>query len=182
MKAKNIQQKNNTVKIKKVALTAILFALAIVLSMIESIIPIPAPVPGIRLGLSNIVVMFALFFLKWRIAFSIAVLKSMFVFITRGAVAGTLSLSGGVLSILIMTVLLLTMKNRLSWLLISIAGAVFHNIGQITAASFILGTPLWFYLPFLLLFGIIAGSATSVLLKVSIPVFKKLNIVTDFHL
>ena len=139
--------------------------------MVEIIIPIPAPVPGIRLGLSNIVVMFALFFLKWRIAFSIAVLKSMFVFITRGAVAGTLSLSGGVLSILIMTVLLLTMKNRLSWLLISIAGAVSTTSARLPRLH-LFWNSLWFYLPFLLLFGIIAGSATSVLLKVSIPVFK----------
>lgn len=171
-----MNQKINTVKINRIALTAILFALALVLSMVESLIPIPAPVPGIRLGLSNIVVMFALFFLKWRNAFAIAALKSIFVFITRGAVAGALSLSGSVLSLIAMVVLLLISKNRLSWLLISISGAVFHNLGQITTASFILVTPLWFYLPFLLLFGIIAGSATSVLLRVSIPVFKKLHI------
>jgi heptaprenyl diphosphate synthase len=179
MKVKDMDRKINTDKIKHIALTAMLFALALVLSLVESVIPIPAPVPGIRLGLSNIVVMFTLFFLKWRSAFAVAALKSLFVFITRGAVAGTLSLSGGILSLLAMVFLLLTSKNRLSWLLISISGAVFHNIGQISAASIILGTPLWFYLPFLLLFGIIAGSVTSVLLKVSIPVFKKLNIINQ---
>lgn len=176
MNVNNTEQKTAAGTIRQVALTAMLFALAIALTIAESFIPVPAPIPGIRLGLSNIVVMFSLFFLRFRYAFAIAVLKSLFVFITRGAVAGALSLAGGLFSICVMVLLILVFKNKISWLLISISGAVFHNIGQLTVASVILGTPLWFYAPFLLLFGIIAGSATSILLRVSMPVFKKMNI------
>lgn len=165
----------NPIDVKQIALTGMLFALAVVLSFVESMIPIPGPVPGIKLGLSNIVIMFSLFFLKKRSAFIIAILKSLFVFITRGFVAAVLSLCGGLFSLGIMLLLLLLFKNKISHLLISVSGALFHNIGQISAASVILGTPLWFYLPILIFTGILAGFATSVLLKVSIPVFLKLR-------
>lgn len=163
-------------RIRQVALTALLFALAMVLSLVESIVPIPAPLPGVRLGLSNIVVMFSLFFLRRRDALAIALLKSLFVLITRGVIAGILSFCGGLSSILVMVLLMHLFKTRISYLIVSIFGAVFHNIGQIAAASVILGTPLWFYLPLLLLSGVISGSATSVLLKVCTPAFQKLHL------
>lgn len=161
---------------KRVALIGLLFALAVVLSVLESLFPIPAPVPGIRLGLSNIVVMFALFQLRKRDALAIAVLKSVFVLATRGPVAGALSLAGGLFALGIMTLLILLLKDRCTYLLVSIAGAVFHNIGQILAASLILETFLWPYFPVLLVSGIVTGFATSVLLKMTSPVFSRLRL------
>ncbi len=164
-------------KTKKVVLTAILFAVALVLSIVESLIPsIPIPAPGIKFGLANIVVMYSLFFLGKSTAFTIVILKALFAVITRGAVAGFLSFTGGMFSILIMIILLFIFKDKISYLILSIFGAVFHNIGQFTAISVIyIGMNLWFYLPALLIFGIIAGLVTSILLKFILPALKGLG-------
>ena len=161
---------------RRIALLGLLFALAIVLSVLESLLPNPMPVPGIRLGLSNIVVMFALLNLRKRDALLIVLLKAAFVLMTRGTVAGLLSLSGGLLALGIMTLILLLSREKATYLLISISGAVFHNIGQITAASFVLQTFLWPYLPVLIFSGIVTGFATSILLKLTSPVFLKLRL------
>lgn len=159
----------------RLTLLALLFALAIVLSILESLLPIPAPVPGIRLGLSNIVVMFALFHLGKRDTLAIVILKAAFVAATRGVTAGILSLSGGLLAFLVMAILLVIFKDRMTYLLISVAGAIAHNVGQIAAASVILQTALWLYLPVLLVSGIITGFATSILLKLTAPAFLRLR-------
>lgn len=167
----------NSAGIRRLTVTAMLFALAMVLSFIESLLPpVLASVPGSRFGLSNIAVMYALFFLGMKEAFSVAVLKSFFVILTRGPVAGFLSLSGGVLSILIMVVCLFFFKEKISYLLVSILGAVFHNVGQFIAISVVYpNTALWMYLPPLILFGIFAGILTSVSLKMMLPAIKKIQ-------
>ena len=162
--------------IKRVALMAMLFALAVALTFLEYMIPIPTPVPGIRLGLSNIVVMYSLFFMRKRDAATLAVLKALFVFLTRGATAAALSLSGGLLSVLVMSLALVIFSDRISYLMVSVLGAVFHNLGQMCVASLILGSALWYYMPVLLLTGIAAGLATSLLLKATLPAFKRLNL------
>lgn len=165
-------------KTRKMVLTAMLFAAAIVLSILENLLPvIPVPVPGVKFGLSNIVVMYALFFLGTSEAFTIAVLKGGFAFLTRGTIAGFLSLAGGVFSIGIMVVLLFLFREKISYFLLGIAGAVFHNIGQFTVISLInIGMSMWYYLPVLLVFGLAAGAATSVLLRFILPAFKKLGL------
>jgi len=165
-------------KTKSLVLAGLLFSIAIVLSIVEnSFPPIMVAVPGVKLGLSNISVMYALFFLNKSQAFSIAVLKAMFVFLTRGFVASLLSLSGGILSLIIMIILLALFKDKISYLIISIAGAVFHNIGQLLAISFIFTSIyIWAYLPVLLITGVLAGIATSTLLKFILPAFKKLGL------
>ena len=84
-----------------------LFALAIALSYLESLVsPLLGLMPAIKLGLSNIVVMYALLFLRTRTALLLVVLKALFAFLTRGATAGFLSLCGGALSLAVMLVLL----------------------------------------------------------------------------
>ena len=165
-------------KTKKVVLTAILFAVALILSIVESLIPsVPIPVPGIKFGLANIVVMYSLFFLGKSTALTIVVLKALFGVITRGAVAGMLSFFGGMFSILVMIILLLIFKEKISYLVLSIFGAVFHNIGQFTAISLIyVGMNLWFYLPALLVFGVIAGIVTSTILKFILPALKEVGL------
>ena len=158
---------------KKIAVTAVLFASAVVLSIFESLIPVPVPVPGIKFGLANIVVMYSLFFLGKSTALTIALLKALFSFMTRGAVAGFLSLAGGMFSLLIMIVLLLIFRDKISYLILSIFGSVFHNIGQFAAISVIYeGMNMWFYMPFLLIFGVVAGLVTSTLLRFILPALK----------
>jgi heptaprenyl diphosphate synthase len=165
-------------KTKSLVLAGLLFSIAIVLSAVENSLPsVIIGAPGVKLGLSNIAVMYALFFLNKRQAFTIAILKAMFVFLTRGIVAALLSLSGGVLSLLIMSVLLAVFKEKISYLLISIAGAVFHNIGQLIAISMLFTSVyIWAYLPVLLFSGVMAGIGTSALLRFILPAFKKLGL------
>ena len=171
-------QEPNINKTKRLVLTGLLFALALVLSLVESSIPqLTIPVPGVKLGLSNIVVMYALFFVGKKQAFAIAILKSGFVFITRSATAAFLSLFGGVLSVVIMMFLMLIFKEKISYLIISIAGSVFHNIGQFVAISIsYTSLGLWAYLPLLIISGVIAGIVTATLLRFILPAFKKLNL------
>jgi heptaprenyl diphosphate synthase len=164
-------------KTRALTLTALLFALALVLSIVESSFPpLFTAAPGIKLGLSNIVVMYALFFLNKKQAFLIAILKAVFVYVTRGMVAGILSLCGGTLSLLVMILLMILFKDKVSYLVLSIFGALFHNIGQLAAVSFIYTSIyLWVYLPVLMISGVIAGIATSTLLRFILPAFKRLT-------
>lgn len=178
---KNIIENETTLhlnKTKSMVLAGLLFAIAMVLSIVENSLPsIFVGIPGIKLGLSNIAVMYALFFLSKRQAFGIAILKAVFVFITRGIIAGLLSLSGGLLSLIVMSVFLMIFKEKISYLVLSILGAVFHNIGQLIAVSFLLTSIyIWAYLPILMISGIAAGIATSTLLKFILPAFKKLGL------
>ena len=86
-------------KARETAWTGMLFALAIALSYLESLVsPLLGLMPAIKLGLSNIVVMYALLFLRTRTALLLVLLKALFAFLTRGATAGFLSLCGGALS------------------------------------------------------------------------------------
>jgi Predicted membrane protein len=150
--------------------------MALILSIVEnSLPPIIVSVPGVKFGLSNIVVMYALFFVGKKEAFTIAVLKAFFVFITRSLIAALLSLSGGVLSILIMTMLIYIFKDKISYLLLSVSGAVFHNIGQFIVVTVIYtNLYLWVYLPVLLISGVLAGIATATLLRLIMPAMKRL--------
>ncbi|MEN6313095.1 MAG: Gx transporter family protein [Clostridiaceae bacterium] len=166
----------NAGKTKRLVLTGLFFAVALVLSIVESMLPpVPLPVPGVKFGLSNIAVMYALFFLSKGQAYTIAVLKAMFVLVTRGLIAAILSLFGGILSLTVMIVLLFLFKSRVSYLLLSIFGAVAHNIGQFIAITFIYaGLNLWAYLPVLAVSGVVAGIATATLLRFILPAFNRL--------
>ena len=164
-------------KLKTVAIGGVFFALAIVLSIVEGFIP--SPMNGVKLGLSNIVVMYSLFFMRKRDAATIALLKGLFTFLLKGPTSGILSLSGGLMSVAVMSVLIFFSSGKISYLLASVCGAVTHNLGQFVVASMILGTPLWYYLPVLLFSGVAAGVATSVLLRVTLPALGKLKTVKD---
>lgn len=171
MNQMEIAQMNKT---QQLVLTSLTFALAMVLSLVENSLP-PLPIQGVKFGLSNIAVMYALFFLGKKPAYLIALLKGMFVFFTRGAVAGALSLAGGLLSLTVMVLLLLIFGERNSYLRLSICGAVFHNVGQFCVVQLIYtGLNLWLYLPPLLISGVIAGIVTSTMLRFILPALKQL--------
>lgn len=145
------------------ALTGLLFALAMALSFFEStiggLIALPA---GIKLGLSNIVVLFSLLTLGKRSAFLLIFLKALFALLSRGAVAGLLSLSGGICSAAVMMALMALPHLLVGYRVLSAAGGCAHNIGQIAAAALIIRNRyLLYYLPVLLLAGIITGFLTG---------------------
>ncbi len=168
---------SNLKKTKKLTLLSQLFAAAIVLSFIEGAFPpIPFFPPGVKLGLANVVVMYSLFFLGKKEAFIITSLKAMFVFLIRGGTAGILSFSGSLLSFLIIFILMAILKENASYTLLSVLGAVFHNMGQFLAISLIFGSfVLAAYLPVLIIMGILAGIATATVLKYILPAFERLK-------
>lgn len=158
-----------------------LLAAAIVLAIIEgSLPPIVTFAPGVRLGLSNVAVMYALFFADMPLALGAGALKAFFVAATRGLIAGILSLSGGILSIVVMGLLMLIFKNKVSYLILSVSGAVSHNIGQFLAISALYaGFNMLPYLPVLLIAGIVAGTLTAMLLRVIIPALSKASLTKE---
>ena len=125
-----------------------LFALAIALSYLESLV-------------SNIVVMYALLFLRTRTALLLVVLKALFAFLTRGATAGFLSLCGGALSLAVMLVLL---HLPVSGYIFCAGSALAHNLGQLAGAAVLLSSAMALgYAPVLLAAGLIVGGISCIL-------------------
>ena len=163
-------------KTRHVALSGLLFALAMALSFIESAIaPMLGLLPGVKLGLANIGVMYALFFMGFPQALSLTVLKALFVLLTRGVVAGLLSLCGGLCSLLLMF-LLYKLPKKPTFFILSVCGALAHNVGQMIGASFVLGTALALsYAPILILSGLGMGWLTSLSLSMLLPALGRMG-------
>lgn len=150
----------------EVARTGMLFALAIAFSWLESCIgPLLGLIPALKLGLSNIVVMYALLFLRTRTALLLVVLKALFAFLTRGATAGILSGCGGVLSLLVLWILL-HLPIPVSGYLFCVGGALAHNLGQLAAASVLLSSAIALaYAPILMVAGVVVGAVSNLLTR-----------------
>lgn len=147
-----------------VALTGVLGALALALSFLEGLLPpLPMTPPGFKLGLSNIVTLYASGSLGLPSALFLALLKGSFSFLARGFAAGVMSLSGGLVSTVCMWALWKNQKASVS--LVAVAGALSHNMAQLCAARLLTGTSVAFYIPFLLLFGLLSGLLTGTVLK-----------------
>ena len=149
-------------KTKRVAVYGLLVALAFILSYVERLIPVPG-IPGVKLGLANIVVLVALYKLGVKEAFSLAMIRILLVGFTFGNMFSMLySLSGGILSCL--TMILLKKSNHFSMTTVSISGGVMHNVGQILMAMFVLKTvQLYYYLPILMISGVGTGIVIGIL-------------------
>lgn len=144
-------------KTQKLTVMALITAIALILSFIESQIPAFVAIPGVKMGLPNIAIVYALYRLGWKEAAMISLVRVVLVSLLFGSIASFLySFAGAVLSLLGMT--LLKKTGKFTEIVVSVAGGVLHNIGQIGMASIILETDaLRYYLPFLLVSGILAG-------------------------
>lgn len=142
---------------KKIATSALMIALAMILSFVESQIPSFFPIPGIKLGLANIAVIFALYRLSIKDAIVVSLIRVVVVSTLFGtSLTLAYSLSGAVLSLLIMV--LLKKSDRFSIVGVSIAGGISHNIGQIIMAIILMhNSVISYYLPFLIISGIVTG-------------------------
>lgn len=148
---------------KYISFTGIMLSVAIVLTMLESIFSAFLPV-GVRLGLSNVVTMTAIISINPPTAFLITILKSLFVFITRGATAGAMSLGGGFFAFLV-TLLMYKYTNS-SYILMSVLSAVAHSMAQICVAAVITQSfYTLYYLPLLLITSVISGVCTGIILN-----------------
>ena len=155
-------------KTKKLTVMALTTALAMILSFVESQIPAFVAVPGVKVGLANIAVVFALYKLGWKEAVAISLVRVVLVSLLFGSIASLFySFAGAVLSLLGMG--LLKRSSRFTEIVVSVAGGILHNIGQIAMASVILETDaLRYYLPFLLLSGTVAGVVIGVISAVMV--------------
>ncbi len=164
---------NRNTHARRVALTGLLFALALALSFLESqITPLLGLPPGVKIGLANVVVLYALLFATRRQALLLVLLKAGFALLTRGGAAGMLSLAGGLLSVVMMMLLLLPRLHASVWL-VSAAGAVCHNMGQLLAVRLWMGPFALYYTPVLLLAGLAMGSLNALLLRALLPALEK---------
>ena len=141
---------------KKVATVSILIAVAFVLSWIELILSITTPIPGIKIGLANLAILFALYDCNGKDAFLVLAGRLVLNAVLFGNVTSLLySVAGGVLSFLVMLAGKKLFPRHI--VSVSVAGGVFHNIGQLLAASLVMNTFLSWYLPYLIIGGILAG-------------------------
>ena len=156
-------------KTRNLAWMGMMVAVAFVLSYIEAMLPISFGIPGIKLGLSNIVVMLCLYEGSLKQTFGIAIVRIILVGLTFGNMSMMLySLAGGLFSLLVMT--LLKKSGRFSVYGVSLMGGVMHNVGQILVAVVILQQKglLLYYLPFLLVAGCVSGIGIGIIAAVLI--------------
>ncbi len=144
-------------KTKRLTLYALLVALALILSYLESLVPMSFAVPGIKMGLPNIVIVYALYRLGFKAAGAVSIVRVLLVSMLFGNVMIMIySLAGAALSLALMG--LLKKSGKFSTVGVSVAGALGHNVGQIVTAIFLLETGgLIYYLPALCVSGAIAG-------------------------
>lgn len=149
--------------VKKLTFLSISVALAMILSFVESQIPPFVAVPGVKIGLSNIVTVFLLYSYGWREAGSVSLIRVVLSSILFGSFVSLLySISGAVLSFLVM--LGLKKTNWFSVVGVSVAGGVFHNAGQIACACIVMeNAAIASYLPPLIISGTVAGVAVGLL-------------------
>ena len=174
----NNRKKLNSKRASTVAFTGLLFALALVFTFLENMLPaMPFLPPGVKLGLSNIVTMYALFFLGTKYGYTIAILKAFFTLLTRGQVGALLSLSGGLVSVTVMFLLIKFIpKPGLGYMILSIIGAVSHNFGQLIAARYVIGSSyVFYYLPIMVISGVVMGVATGYVLRTILPALSRLG-------
>ncbi len=141
---------------RRITRTGMLTALALLLSYVEMLLPSFIPIPGIKLGLANTAVVFALCTLPLSDVFFISVLRVFISSLLFGNVLSLVySLAGAVLSLCVMA-LLYRMKFSLS--AVSVTGGVVHNCAQLLVASLVLSsTSIFYYLPFLMISGAVTG-------------------------
>ena len=146
---------------KQLSLMALLTAIALAIHVAEAQIPAPVPIPGVKLGLANIVTVYAIFTLGPGAALMILVARILLGSLFSGVMSLFYSLAGGLLCFAVMLILRHVLTKKQIWIA-SVIGAVFHNIGQILVAIVVTGTPaIVSYLPILLLSGIAAGLFTG---------------------
>ncbi|CQR72515.1 Riboflavin transporter RibU [Sporomusa ovata DSM 2662] len=152
-------------KTKRLVLLALLVAMAAALHVLESQFPIPVPVPGVKLGLANIISLLAILMLGWQAAVYVAVARVLLGSLFGGSLLGpafVMSMGGALASIFIMAYISKNYQQVFSLAGVSLVGAAVHNITQVILAAFLVHSAglLW-YLPYLLLFAVPTGLFTG---------------------
>ena len=157
----SVAMRNN--RVQQIAISGLLTSLMLVLGLVERQFPLTAAIPGIKLGLANSVLLYALYMMGVRQSIVLMLLKALMSWLIYTNLSAMFySLGGGVLSLLAMV--LLRRVNGVSIVGVSALGAVFFNVGQILVAVLMLNTPqlLMTYLPVLMVSGVVTGVLTGV--------------------
>lgn len=147
---------------KKVAFYGVFAALAILMGYVESLFPPPVPVQGVKLGLANVIVLITLYFMGAKAALGINVIRVVISALLFSGFSGFLySIAGAGVSFIIMV---LAKKIKSSGIIgVGVLGGVAHNIAQIGVAAAVLNTPgLFYYLPVLIISGVVMGVITGI--------------------
>ena len=141
----------------RVAYFGVFTALALIFSYVESLIPIQIGIPGVKLGLANLMIVIALYKMSLKETYLLSITRVVLSgFLFGNMFAILYSLAGGLLSLTVMAVL--KMAGGFSVMGVSIAGGVFHNIGQLIIAMIVVETfSVAYYIPVLLIAGVITG-------------------------
>ena len=163
-------------KLKKLLYLSLLTAISLILFVLESQIPPPVPVPGVKLGLGNVIVVAVLFCYGRREALGVLLVKVLLSAVFAGNLGALLySLTGGLLSWAGMCLLKGLLSQKQLWVA-SVLGAMLHNLGQLLAALAVTRTPgLLAYLPVLLLSGMITGFFTGIAAQLVVQRLGKIN-------
>ena len=157
----------NMYNTKRMVVMAFCIAISIVLHMVESWLPLPLPVPGIKLGLANIVSLLVLIIFDWRDAIYVGMIRAFLASLFSGVFLGPaffMSISGAVGSILAMAIAYRYWQRDFSLIGISVIGAVVHNVVQMIVAAIVVSSiSLLWYLPYLVLFALPTGVATGMI-------------------
>ncbi len=155
----------------RLVLTALIAAVGMLLGYIETLVPLPIPVPGIKLGFANIAILFTLYAVDTRMAAFVAVAKLLVVAFTFGSPFMALFSLGGT-ALAFVAMVLLKNSKRIGLMGVSAAAAVCHNIGQLCVATFALGTPsVWTLAPILVVAGVVTGCITGLIASLVLKSF-----------
>ena len=159
---------------KKVAVISVMLALALIIGFLERMIRFDFFVPGVKLGLSNVVILTAIYLLDFPSSFTLTVLKCVMLALVTGNIPAFLyGISGSLMSYFVMLFIISFKSEKISPVGVSVFGAVFHNFGQIIAAAFIMGTiNVTAYLPVLIISGAITGVFVGVMVKYMLPLIR----------
>lgn len=157
------REKERDYKARRVALYGMLIALAFIFSYVESMFPMPVPVPGVKVGLANLVNVVGLYTVGVAGTAAVSLVRIVLVGFTFSNVFSMIySLAGGILSLLVM--ILAKKTGAFSKVGVSILGGIFHNIGQLTVAAFVTKTAgVFTYFPILLVAGVVTGAVIGLL-------------------
>lgn len=146
-------------KTKKMVVMGLLVSQALILHLVERLIPVPVPVPGIKLGLANAISLMTIVIFGPKEALVVVGLRTFLGSVFGGGVSSFIySFIGGLISALAMAIMYKSFGKLFSLPAISVVGAVFHNIGQILVASLIVqNAKLFYYLPVLMISAVITG-------------------------
>lgn len=176
-----ISMKKQKISAKTVALLAMMIALALVFSYVETLIPINFGIPGVKLGLANLVIVAALYLIGGKEAFLVSVVRIFLSGFMFGNLASIMySLAGGLLSLAVM--LILKKTDKLSILAVSVLGGICHNIGQLIVAILVVeNLKLIFYVPVLLISGFVTGLLIGIVSRVILPAVRRAYAADSAH-